>query len=315
MWETLFRDFSFLPEQASAHAGQVDLLYFFCVAITAFFTIMIPAVMVFVAIKFKRQSEEDSPKPVHGSVPLEIVWSVIPFMVTMVLFGWGAWLFFDYSSPPPNSLDVHVVGKQWMWKIQHPEGKREINQLHVPVNQPVRLIITSEDVLHSFYLPVFRVKRDAVPGRYQTMWFEATKTGEFHLFCAEYCGTEHSLMIGSVIVMAPDEYDRWLQTDDQDGSETPVAAGERLFSELRCDSCHNGEAGNGPSLDSLYRSRVTFTDGTSAIADEAYIRESIVDPRQHTVAGFGPMMPTFQGQVNEEQVFELISYIKTLGVE
>jgi cytochrome c oxidase subunit 2 len=315
MWETLFRDFSFLPEQASEHAGQVDLLYFFCVAMTAVFTIMIPAVMVFVAIKFKRKSEDDSPKPVHGSVPLEIAWSVIPFIVTMVLFGWGAWLFFDYSTPPPNSLDVHVVGKQWMWKIQHPEGKREINQLHVPVNQPIRLIITSEDVLHSFYLPVFRVKRDAVPGRYQTMWFEANKTGEFHLFCAEYCGTEHSLMIGSVVVMTPDEYDRWLQTDDQDGTETPVAAGERLFSELRCDSCHNSEGGNGPSLDSLYGSSVAFTDGTSAIADESYIRESIVDPRQHTVAGFGPMMPTFQGQVNEEQVFELISYIKTLGVE
>ena len=315
MWETLFRDFSFLPEQASEHAGQVDLLYFFCVALTAVFTVLIPAVMVFVAIKFKRKSDDEVPKPVHGSLPLEIAWSVIPFVVTMVLFGWGAVLFFNYSSPPPNSLDVHVVGKQWMWKVQHPEGKREINQLHVPVNQPIRLIITSEDVLHSFYLPVFRIKRDAVPGRYQTMWFEANKTGEFHLFCAEYCGTEHSLMIGSVIVMSPEEYDQWLQTDEQDGSETPVAAGERLFSELRCNSCHNGAGGNGPSLDSLYRTRVAFTDGTNAIADESYIRESIVDPRRHTVAGFGPMMPTFQGQVSEEQVFELISYIKTLGVE
>lgn len=315
MWEQLFKDFDFFPVQASTLAWEVDALYLFCVAITAVFAILIPVVMAFIAIKFKRTSEDYIPTPVHGSLVLEIVWSVIPFIVTMILFGWGAWVFFEYSSPPPNAMDIHVVGKQWMWKIQHPEGKREIDELHVPVGQPIRLIMTSEDVLHSFYVPAFRVKRDAVPGRYSTLWFEATKTGEYHLFCAEYCGTEHSLMIGTVTVMSPADYDAWLRTDDQDGSETPVAAGARLFSELRCDTCHNGTGGNGPSLDSLYRSRVAFADGTSGIADEAYIRGSIIDPRQHTVSGFGPIMPTFQGQVTEEQVFELISYIKTLGVE
>ncbi len=294
---------------------EVDALYLFLVAITALFTILIPLVMAFIAIKFRRKPGDATPKPVHGSLVLEIAWSVIPFIVTMVLFGWGAWIFFELNSPPPNAMDVHVVGKQWMWKIQHPEGKREINELHVPVGQPVRVILTSEDVLHSFYVPAFRVKKDAVPGRYQTLWFEATEVGEFHLFCAEYCGTEHSLMIGKVVVMEPAEYDLWLQTDDQDGTETPVAAGERLFSEMRCDSCHNPAGGNGPSLDGLYRSQVALEGGGTAIADESYIRESILDPRQRTVAGFGPMMPTFQGQITEEQVFELISYIKTLGVE
>lgn len=315
MWEKLFQDFDFFPEQASTLAGEVDALYLFCVAMTAVFTIMIPAVILFISLKFKRTDEDYVPKPVHGSLPLEIAWSVVPFVVTMVLFGWGAWVYFEYSSPPPNAMDVHVVGKQWMWKIQHPEGKREINELHIPVNQPVRLIMTSEDVIHSFFVPAFRVKRDVVPGRYQTLWFEATKTGEYHLFCAEYCGTEHSLMTGKVVVMSPADYDEWLSTDEQDGAETPVAAGERQFSEFRCDSCHNSAGGNGPSLDQLYGSQVALADGSRTVADEAYIRESILDPRQKTVDGFGPIMPTFQGQITEEQVFELISYIKTIGVE
>ncbi len=314
MWEKLFQDLDFFPTQASTMAWDVDALYLFLVALTAFFTILIIAVMAFIAIRFKRRSEDETPKGVHGSVLLEIVWSAVPFVVTMGLFGWGAYVFFKFSRPPSNAMDVHVVGKQWMWKLQHPDGKREINQLHVPINQPVRLIITSEDVLHSFFVPAFRVKKDAVPGRYTTAWFEATKLGEYHLFCAEYCGNEHSKMIGSVVVMTPDDYDEWLREDAQGGYETPAASGERLFSELRCDTCHNNlEGGNGPSLAGLYGSPVSLNGG-SAVADESYIRESILDPKQKIVSGFGPIMPTFQGQISEEQVFELIAYIKTLEV-
>jgi cytochrome c oxidase subunit 2 len=213
-------------------------------------------------------------------------------------------------------MDVHVVGKQWMWKVQHPEGKREINQLHVPVDQPVRLIMTSEDVLHSFYIPAFRVKRDSVPGRYSILWFEANKVGEYHLFCAEYCGTEHSLMKGSVVVMSRPDYDEWLATEENGVQDTPVVAGERLFSQMRCESCHGSEAvGKAPSLAGLYGTQVVLADGSRAIADESYIRESILDPKHRVVDGFSPVMPTFQGQLSEEQVLELIAYIKVMDRE
>jgi cytochrome c oxidase subunit II len=312
MWETLFKDFEFFPEAASTLAWEIDAIYLFAVALTVFFTALIFAVMVLFIVRYRRKSDDEVPAPIHGSVPLEIFWSVVPFIITMVLFGWGAYVFFKIVRPPANAMDVYVVGKQWMWKIQHPEGKREINELHVPVNQPVRLIMTSEDVLHSFYIPAFRIKRDTVPGRYATLWFEADKIGEYHLFCAEFCGNEHSRMIGRVVVMSPDDYDAWLQTER---GETPAEAGERLFSELRCEGCHMNGDGTAPSLDGLYGSQVLLTDGARVTADESYIRESILDPSHRVVSGFRPAMPTFQGQVTEEQVLELIAYIKTLRVD
>ena len=316
MWEKLYTDFSFFPEGASTLAWEIDALYLFAVAITVFFTILIFVMMIFLSLKFRRKDENFIPKPVHGSVPLEIFWSVIPFIITQILFGWGAYVFFKYSNPPANAMDLHVVGKQWMWKIQHPEGKREINELHVPVGQPVRLIMTSEDVLHSFYVPAFRVKRDTVPGRYNTLWFEATKEGEYHLFCAEYCGNEHSRMVGSVYVLSPQEYDEWLQTEENGPNDPPAVVGERLFSQLRCDTCHSPSGvGRAPSLAGVYGSTVTMEDGTRVLVDESYIRGSVLDPKRHIVSGFDGTMPTFQGQVNEEQVLELIAYIKTLGAE
>ena len=207
MWRKWFSDVEFFPEAASTIAGDIDALYLFCVGISVFFTILIIALVIGFAVKFSRREGDPAPKPIHGSVPLEVFWSVIPFIITQIVFGWGAYIFFNYSRPPADAMDIHVVGKQWMWKIQHPGGKREINELHVPVNQPVRLIMTSEDVLHSFYIPAFRIKRDTVPGRYQKLWFEATKTGEYHLFCAEYCGNEHSYMVGTVHVLSPNDYD------------------------------------------------------------------------------------------------------------
>jgi len=316
MWEQPFKDLDFFPEAASTIAWEIDALYLFAVAMSVFFTILIFAVMIFISLKFKRRDEDFVPKPVHGSVPLEILWSVIPFIITQVLFGWGAYVFFKYSQPPVDAMDIHVVGKQWMWKIQHPEGKREINELHVPVDQPVRLIMSSEDVLHSFFVPAFRVKRDVVPGRYQKLWFEADKVGEYHLFCAEYCGNEHSKMIGTVYVMTASEYDEWLRTPGNGEEETPAQAGERLFSELRCESCHSAAGvGRAPSLANIYGTVVTMEGGERSRVDEAYLRESILDPKRHIVAGFESTMPTFQGQITEEQVFELIAYIRTIGAE
>ncbi len=316
MWEKLYQNLDFFPTEASTMARDVDAIYLFLVALTAFFTALVIGVMIFCAIRFRRKSDDEVPKPVFGSTVLEIVWSAVPFVITMGLFGWGSWIYFKYASPPADAMDVHVVGKQWMWKLQHPDGKREINQLHVPVNQPVRLIITSEDVIHSFFVPAFRVKRDAVPGRYATAWFEATKVGEYHLFCSQYCGNEHSKMIGTVIVMKPEDYDKWLRQDTQGGYETPIKSGERMFSELRCDTCHNEtDGGNGPALAGLFGTQVNLSGGGSVVADESYIRESILDPKQKVVSGFKAVMPTFQGQISEEQVFELISYIKTLEVK
>ena len=313
MSESLFKGLPFFPDAASTMAWEVDALYLFTVSLTIVVAAGVFAAMVAFAIIFRRKSEDEVPKPIHGSVPLEIVWSVIPFVITMGLFGWGAWVYFKFSAPPRDAMDVHVVGKQWMWKLQHPEGKREINELHVPIGQPVRIILTSEDVLHSFFIPAFRVKRDAVPGRYATMWFEATKLGEFHLFCAEYCGNEHSRMIGKVVVMDPTDYDRWLHTET---GETPADAGKRLFSEMRCDTCHSRDGvGRAPSLTGIFGTSVTLQSGERARVDEAYIRESILDPKHAVVSGFQPTMPTFQGQITEEQVFELITYIRTLGEE
>jgi cytochrome c oxidase subunit II len=316
MWGNLFQDFSFFPEGASTLAWEVDALYLFAVAITVVFTILIFVLMIGFAVKYRRKDESYIPEPIHGSAPLEIFWSIVPFVITQVLFGWGAYVFFKYSNPPAAAMDIHVVGKQWMWKIQHPEGKREINELHVPVDQPVRLIMTSEDVLHSFFIPAFRIKRDTVPGRYTTMWFEATKVGEYHLFCAEYCGNEHSRMIGRVTVLSQGDYDQWLRSEENGPHDPQAAAGERLFSSLRCDSCHGPQGvGRAPSLAGVFGTTVTMANGARSRVDEAYIRESILDPRRHVVAGFQPTMPTFQGQVNEEQILELIAYIKTLGAQ
>ena len=314
MWEKPFQNFELFPEAASTIAFDVDALYLFCVALSIFFTILFFALMVAFAIKFRRREGDAAPKPIHGSAALEIFWSVIPFIITQILFGWGAFVFFKYSRPPADAMDVHVVGKQWMWKIQHPGGKREINELHVPVGQPVRLIMTSEDVLHSFYVPAFRVKRDAVPGRYTKLRFEATKEGEYHLFCAEYCGNEHSYMIGKVVVLSPREYDEWLQTPDQGDWETPAVAGERLFAQMRCDSCHAVEGvGRAPSLAGIWGTTVTTAAGERATVDDDYLRQSILDPKRHIVSGYESTMPTFQGQITEEQVLELIAYIRTLG--
>ena len=251
---------------------------------------------------------------IHGSLALELLWSFIPLVIAMVMFVWGAKVFFDLYRPPAGAMEIYVVGKQWMWKVQHADGQREINELHVPVGRPVKLIMGSEDVIHSFYIPAFRVKADVIPGRYNTLWFEATKPGRYHLFCAEYCGTKHSGMIGWVMAMEPADYQAWLGGGAAP-TTSPVAAGEKLFQDLACNTCHRaGAQARGPLLDRhLTASRSSSQGGGTGHGRRAYLRESIVNPQAKVVAGFQPIMPTFQGQVTEEQLLQLIAYIKSLS--
>jgi cytochrome c oxidase subunit 2 len=308
----MFTNFPFFPQQASEQAGQVDGIYFFMVAVTAFFSILIATLVVVFAIKYRRRHRQEVGHAIHGSLALELLWTVIPFMIVMVMFVWGAKVFFDLYRPPAGAMEVFVVGKQWMWKVQHMDGQREINELHVPVGRPVRLIMGSEDVLHSYYIPAFRVKADVIPGRYNELWFTATKPGTYHLFCAEYCGTKHSGMIGSVVAMEPQAFQAWLAGGG--ASESPVAAGEKLFNDLACNTCHMDESqGRGPSLNDIYGKPVQLQSGSTVIADDAYIRESIVNPQAQIVAGYQPIMPTFQGLVSEEQLLQLIAYVRSLS--
>jgi cytochrome c oxidase subunit 2 len=289
----------------------MDILYMFIVGVCAFFTVLVAALVVFFTLRYHRRHANEVGADIHGSLTLELAWTFIPFVLSMVMFGWGAKLFFDLASPPANAMEIFVVGKQWMWKVQHPEGVREINELHVPVGRPVRLTMGSEDVIHDFFIPAFRVKMDVVPGKLTTMWFEATKVGTYHIFCAEYCGTKHSGMIGQVTVMSPSDYEAWLAGGKSTG--TAAQNGERLFTDLACITCHKTDSsGRGPSLTGVFGSKVTLTDGRTVIADENYLRESIMNSQAKIVQGYQGIMPTFQGQVTEENLMRLIAYIKTL---
>jgi cytochrome c oxidase subunit II len=263
-------------------------------------------------LRYRRKSPHDQAQQIEGNIPLEIVWTLIPLGLVTIVFMWGTSLFIRNSRPPAASAEIFVVGKQWMWKIQHPEGQREINELHVPVGRPIKLTMTSEDVIHSFYIPAFRTKQDVVPGRYSTIWFIPTKPGKYHLFCAEYCGTKHSGMIGWVYAMEPDKYQEWLNGGAPMGSM--AEKGGKLFDDLACANCHKPDgSGRCPTLVGLYGRRVQLADGRVITADEAYLRESILQPNAKIVAGFQPLMPTFQGLVNEEGVVQLIEYIKSLS--
>lgn len=300
-----------MPEQASTMAPEVDALFFTLVALSVFFAGLIFILILVFAIRFHRRSEDEQPRPILGDIRLELTWSLIPAVLALGVFVWSTVLFFKIQTPPKDALEVYVVAKQWMWKLQHPSGKREINSLHIPVDQPVRLTMTSEDVIHDFFVPAFRVKMDVLPGKYTSMWFEASKPGTYHLFCAEYCGTEHSKMIGSVIAMEPADYEAWLEGGQR--GETMAQAGERLFQLYACHTCHKpNSGGRGPVLNGLYGSRVSLQSGAKVTADEAYLRESIVNPNAKMLVGYKPLMPTFAGQIGEEGILQLIAYIKSL---
>lgn len=305
-------EFRLFPVGASENAAAVDHLYLFLVLVTVVMTVLIFGAVFAFALKYRRRPGRVAHQ-IEGSTKLEIAWSIAPFLVMLVMFFWGAKIYFDNGTAPANAIDLYVVGKQWMWKVQYPEGQREINELHVPVGRPVKLTLASEDVIHSFFIPAFRIKKDVVPGRYNTEWFTATRPGRYHLFCAEYCGTEHSGMIGWVTVMQPADYENWLSGGGSSG--TMAQQGEKLFSQLGCSTCHLlDEQGRCPNLRGVYGSRVLLNDGRTVLADDAYIRESILNPNAKIVAGFKQdIMPTFQGQVSEDGMLQLIVYVKSLA--
>ena len=308
--------FSFWPEQASSVALQVDLLYIFIIVVTVATSLAVYAAIAAFTIKYKRRSEDEIPEQIEGNLPLEIAWSIIPLGIVLVMFAWGVKLFYDLSHAPDDALNFNVVGKQWMWKMQHPSGKREINELHVPLGQQIKLTLTSEDVIHSFFIPAFRTKIDVVPGRYSTSWFEPTKPGEYHIFCSQYCGTNHSYMIGRVVVMDPAHYEQWLKTGSATAvvsNETPEVAGARLFQEQRCNTCHMTNGLMAPVLAGVFGSQVKLQSGETITADENYLRESIMNPQAKIVNGYQPNMPTFQGQVSEDALLQLLAYIKSLS--
>jgi cytochrome c oxidase subunit II len=299
------------PEQASTMAARVDNLYFFLLAVATFFTVLIAGLIVYYAFRYRRRAPDDVGVSIHGGLALELTWTIVPAMITVVLFVWGSSVFFAQQRPPDETINIYVVGKQWMWKFQHLDGQREIDELHVPVGRAVKLIMTSEDVIHDVFVPAFRVKADVLPGRYTSIWFQATKPGRYHLFCAEYCGTRHSGMTGEVIVMEPAEYQAWLSGGTGEGSL--ASAGEKLFADLACNTCHRPDSqGRGPVLDGLFGKTVTMQNGENVVFDEAYVRESILTPTAKVAAGFQPIMPTFQGLVSEEQLLQLIEYVKSL---
>jgi cytochrome c oxidase subunit 2 len=292
-------------------AGRVDTLYFALVGLAAFFSVLNAGLIVVFAVKYRRRRPDAVGARIHGGMALEIGWTVIPLGITMIIFLWGADVYFAMARPPQEAENIYVVGKQWMWKFQHLDGQREIDELHVPIGRPVRLIMTSEDVIHDVFVPAFRVKADVVPGRYTSIWFTPTKPGRYHLFCAEYCGTRHSGMTGDVVVMDPTEYQAWLSGGAPEGSL--ASAGEKLFADLACNTCHRPDAqGRGPVLDGLFGKTVTLQSGQQVVVDEGYIRESILQPSAKIAAGFQPIMPTFQGLVTEEQLLQLVEYVKSL---
>jgi len=301
------------PEQASDFAWQVDLLYFYLIVVSIAFTIPIVLAIFFFAIKYREKEKFATPEEIHGSMALEATWSFIPFVVSMTIFLGGAYVYYNQYTPPKDAMEIYVVGKQWMWKVQHETGQREINELHVPVDRQVKLTMTTEDVLHDFFIPAFRTKADIVPGRYTYLWFKATKPGKYHLFCAEYCGLNHSGMGGWVYVMSQADYDNWLSGNAS--GQTPMERGKDLFeTKLGCASCHaGGPAQRGAKLEGIYGKDVKLVGGQTVKVDDQYIRNSILDPSSQVVEGFQPIMPTFKGQVTEEDLVGLVAYIKSLS--
>ena len=306
----MLSDFPLFPEQASTVAKYVDGLYLGLVLLTGAVSLLIWGAIFFLAVKYRRRPDNELAQEQEPPAALEMTWIVVPTIIFLAIFVAGAWVFFRIQRVPTNALEVYATGRQWMWKFQHPTGQREINTLHVPVNRPVKITMASEDVIHSLWFPAFRVKNDVLPNRYRTMWFQATKTGRFHIFCAEYCGTLHSGMIGWVEVMEPTEYQKWLAG----GSEGSLATqGEQLFQKYACATCHTNDAtGRGPVLAGIVGKAVPLADGRSVIADDNYLRESILNPTAKVAAGFQPIMPAFQGQVSEEDLIRIIAFVKTM---
>jgi cytochrome c oxidase subunit II len=314
LWQFLVKwmtNFAIIPPEASTQAPEVDALLVFMTLVSLVGLVLVGLLITGFSILYRREKNPVATQ-IEGSTLLEATWTIIPLGLFLVMFVWGSVLYFRIYTPPPNAMNIYVVGKQWMWKAEHPGGQHEINSLHVPNDRPIQLTLISQDVFHSFSIPAFRVKREAIPGRYTTVWFEATTPGTYHLFCTQYCGTQHSGMIGDIVVQTPEDYKKWLA-----GSTSGVSLaqnGERLFASLSCNACHNGQPdARGPSLADVYGSKLMLTSGSPVLVDEAYLRQAILNPSAHITQGYAPIMPTYQGQVSEEGVISLVEYIKNLS--
>lgn len=298
-----------LLPQASSIAGRVDLLFDVMLALSTLVVVGVVTAITWFCIKFRCGSKADRSNRHKRSLGVELTWLLIPLLLFIGMFAWGARLWVDLRTPPADATPVYVVAKQWMWKVEHPGGQREINTLHVPLGRPIRLVMTSQDVIHSFYVPAFRVKQDVLPGRYTQLWFSADRLGSWHLFCAEYCGTDHSKMGGSVVVMKPADYARWL---DAHAGEGLAQRGEKLFHQYGCSGCHGAHASvHAPDLDGLYGSMVPLSDGSVVRADNRYIHDSIMLPRKQVAAGYAPVMPSFEGRISEDDVLALVAWLKS----
>ena len=313
LWQFLIKwlhSSALFPAEASTIAPYTDALYFFLVAISLLGLVFVAILIFYFSLRYRRDKHPVAIQ-VEGSTILEATWTIIPLGIFLITFVWGGLLYFRIYNPPSNAMNIYVVGKQWMWKAEHPGGQHEINALHIPVGQPIQLTMISQDVFHSFSIPDFRVKREVIPGRYSTVWFQATDPGTYHIFCTQYCGTLHSGMIGEVTAMTPADYKKWL---DQSNSGMSLAQnGERLFASMGCNACHSGNAAaRGPNLAGVYGSKLTLTDGSQVLVNDAYLRDAILNPSQHVTSGYAPIMPTYQGQISEDGLIDLVEFIKQL---
>ena len=300
------------PPRASEMAREIDLLFLTALGMLVFFSTLIAVLIFYFMMRYHRKSPNQVGKEGHGNTMLlEAAWTIIPLALFLIVFVWGALLYFRIYTPPVNSMNIYVVGKQWMWKAEHPGGQHEINSLHIPTGRGIQLTLISQDVFHSFSIPAFRVKREAIPGRYTSVWFEPTTPGTYHLFCTQYCGTNHSAMIGDIVVLTPENFKKWLA--ESTSGMSLAQNGERLFASMGCNSCHNGTAAaRGPNLAGVYGSKLKMANGSEALVNEAFLRDTILNPSQHIPAGYAPIMPTYQGQISEEGLIDLVEYLKSL---
>ncbi len=315
-------DFPLFPERGSTLAGRVDAVFFVLMAISVFFTAAIGFLVTFLAIRYRKGSQADRSHAFSTNLKLEAAWIGVPLVIVLGIFAIGTQVFFEMYNAPKDATPIYVIGKQWMWKVQHPQGRSEINEIHLPVGRPVRLIMTSQDVIHSFYIPAFRMKQDVLPGRLTSEWFEPSKPGRYHLFCAEYCGTDHSRMGGWAVVMEPADYERWLKSGNDGASDagpSMASTGARLFEKYHCTGCH-GERSEfrAPKLAGVYGGQVPILAANSkdvnfVTADDRYIRDSILLPKSQVVAGFDPVMPSYKDVLKEEELLQIMEYIKSIG--
>ena len=310
---------TWIPEAASNLASKVDGLLLVLTFISIFFFVLISAVLIYFAVKYRRRSDDEETPYITGNQTLEIIWTVIPSILLILLFVYGFVVYKDMRTPPKDAVDITVTGKQWLWTFEYYNGKKTLNELYVRQNRPVRMVMRADDVIHSFFVPAFRVKQDLMPGRYTQLWFTPTKIGTFDIFCAEYCGTGHSKMLGKVIVLSPEAYDIWEKGVAVDGGEAvaslpPAELGEKLYKGKGCNACHSvdGSVVIGPSFKGLYEREGELEDGASYTADENYIMQSILEPQEQIVKGFQPVMPSFKGILSDAEITAIIAYIKTL---